>query len=159
MSEQERMPQNDDAINQEAATGHPGQATNGERTEADREDSETERIPSQTTNGGQSEAGATAGRTTVAGQPGSDGLIAEGEASDYRGRWDAIQGNFVDDPKKSVTEADDLVGQVIDSVTSRFTEQRQTLESQWSQGGDASTEDLRRALQQYRAFFERLLVS
>jgi hypothetical protein len=86
-------------------------------------------------------------------------LIAEGEASDYRGRWDAIQGNFVDDPKKSVTEADDLVGQVIDSVTSRFTEQRQTLESQWSQGGDASTEDLRRALQQYRAFFERLLVS
>jgi hypothetical protein len=141
--------------------------TNGEYLEAertstqaaDREHSEAERPSGQTTNGEQSEAGRAARQTAVAGQPGSESLIAESEVSDYRGRWDTIQGNFVDDPKKSVTEADNLVGQVIESVTSRFAEQRQKLESQWSQGSDASTEDLRLALQQYRAFFERLLVS
>jgi hypothetical protein len=32
------------------------------------------------------------------------------------------------------------------------------LESQWNQGSDVSTEDLRKALQHYRSFFNRLVV-
>jgi hypothetical protein len=32
------------------------------------------------------------------------------------------------------------------------------LEGQWNQGNDVSTEDLRKALQRYRSFFNRLVV-
>ena len=38
-----------------------------------------------------------------------------------------------------------------------FADERSSLESQWDQGDDISTEDLRVALQRYRSFFDRLL--
>ncbi len=38
-----------------------------------------------------------------------------------------------------------------------FADERSKLESQWGRGDDISTEDLRQALRQYRAFFDRLL--
>jgi hypothetical protein len=33
-----------------------------------------------------------------------------------------------------------------------------SLKNQWDKGSDASTEDLRMALQRYRSFFNRLIV-
>ena len=38
-----------------------------------------------------------------------------------------------------------------------FSEERSKLEKQWDRGDEVSTEDLRVALQRYRAFFHRLL--
>jgi hypothetical protein len=38
-----------------------------------------------------------------------------------------------------------------------FARERGSLEKQWESGETASTEDLRMALQRYRAFFNRLL--
>jgi hypothetical protein len=38
-----------------------------------------------------------------------------------------------------------------------FAEERSLLERQWDRGDNVSTEDLRVALQRYRAFFGRLL--
>jgi hypothetical protein len=40
---------------------------------------------------------------------------------------------------------------------SSFSEERSRLEDQWDRGDDVTTEDLRTALQKYRAFFGRLL--
>jgi hypothetical protein len=56
-----------------------------------------------------------------------------------------------------VREADELVANVLKSVTMSFHERRTSLEKQWNGGGSASTEDLRLALKSYRSFFERLL--
>jgi hypothetical protein len=39
-----------------------------------------------------------------------------------------------------------------------FADEHSSLESQWNQGEDVSTEDLRKALQHYRSFFNRLVV-
>ncbi|MEV4264128.1 hypothetical protein [Kribbella sp. NPDC049584] len=83
-------------------------------------------------------------------------LVAEDAVVDYRARWDVIQQGFVDDPRKAVTEADSLVDDVLKNLADSFDRQRQGLEQQWS-GGEPSTEDLRSALQRYRAFFQRLL--
>ena len=83
-------------------------------------------------------------------------LVAEEAVVDYRARWDVIQQGFVDDPRKAVTEADSLVDDVLKNLADSFDRQRQGLEQQWS-GGEPSTEDLRSALQRYRAFFQRLL--
>jgi hypothetical protein len=84
-------------------------------------------------------------------------LFETNAAEKFRTRWLAIQSKFVDDPKASVRDADDLVADVIQGITSSFADRRGTLEQNWNGGEEASTEDLRQALKQYRSFFDRLL--
>lgn len=84
-------------------------------------------------------------------------LFEEESAEKFRTRWLAIQSKFVDDPSESVKQADTLVADVIEGITSNFADRRGTLEQQWRGGGATSTEDLRIALKQYRSFFNRLL--
>jgi hypothetical protein len=78
-------------------------------------------------------------------------------AKDFRSRWDAVQRGFVDDPGQSVRQADELVAQVMKSLTETFSRERAKLEAQVDQTDKASTENLRVALRRYRSFFERLL--
>jgi hypothetical protein len=84
-------------------------------------------------------------------------LFPEKQASDFRTRWTDIQTGFVDEPRRSVEQADALVAEVIKRLADSFPEERSRLEGQWGRGDDVSTEDLRVALQRYRAFFDRLL--
>jgi hypothetical protein len=84
-------------------------------------------------------------------------LFEEKDLTGYRGRWDEIQTGFVDEPRQAVEQADELVADLVRQITSSFSDSRSKLESQWSEGEDVSTEDLRVALMQYRAFFNRLL--
>jgi hypothetical protein len=84
-------------------------------------------------------------------------LFEEDAARKFRSRWTAIQSKFVDDPRDSVKQADDLVADIIKNVTMNFAERRITLEKQWNNGENISTEDMRQALKRYRSFFERLL--
>jgi hypothetical protein len=74
-----------------------------------------------------------------------------------RTRWNEIQGKFVDEPRSAVQQADALVSEVIEKINQMFRNERSTLEGQWKQGNDVSTEDLRKALQHYRSFFNRLV--
>jgi len=84
-------------------------------------------------------------------------LFDEHEGSDLRSRWQQVQADFVDDPKASVQRADELVATSIKRLAEIFAKERSNLEATWSQGGEASTEDLRQALRRYRSFFDRLL--
>ncbi|MEU4291146.1 hypothetical protein AB0E63_23220 [Kribbella sp. NPDC026596] len=83
-------------------------------------------------------------------------LVAPDAVVDFRARWEVIQQGFVDDPRQAVTEADNLVDDLLKRLSDTFESQHQDLEKQWSDGAP-STEDLRSALQRYRAFFQRLL--
>lgn len=73
--------------------------------------------------------------------------------------WQSIQGEFVDDPRKSVAQAHELVDDLMQRIIDSFSEERAALERQWARGEDVSTEELRLCLQRYRAFFSRLLPS
>lgn len=84
-------------------------------------------------------------------------LFEDESARKFRSRWQVIQGKFVDDPRDSVKQADDLVADIIKNVTMSFADRRIALEKQWNSGEDISTEDMRQALKRYRSFFERLL--
>jgi polyhydroxyalkanoate synthesis regulator phasin len=86
-------------------------------------------------------------------------LLAQGEAEEFRGRWQSIQSDFVDEPERSVQEADELVTQLMQQLTQTFQQEREALESQFKQQDEVSTEELRVALQRYRSFFERLLTT
>ncbi len=84
-------------------------------------------------------------------------LFPDHEASEMRGRWDDIQASFVDQPRKAVEQADQLVATAIQRLAQSFSDERGRLEGQWAKGKDVNTEDLRVALQRYRSFFTRLL--
>jgi hypothetical protein len=84
-------------------------------------------------------------------------LFPENESRDFHKRWTEIQTGFVDEPRQAVERADQLVAQVIKRLADSFARERSRLEGQWGRGDNVSTEDLRVALQRYRAFFDRLL--
>jgi len=85
-------------------------------------------------------------------------LFADDETQRFRTRWTDIQAEFVDEPRRSVEKADQLVAETIKRLAEIFAGERDKLEHQWSRGQDSvSTEDLRIALRRYRSFFDRLL--
>jgi hypothetical protein len=86
-----------------------------------------------------------------------EALFEDDEAQKFRTQWLNIQSKFVDNPRESVREADELVASVLKTVTMGFHNRRSSLEKQWNSGGNISTEDLRLALKRYRSFFDRLL--
>lgn len=85
-------------------------------------------------------------------------LLPRDVLDDFRARWEKIQVGFVDQPQQSVQAAHDLVDQLVDCLSQSFTRQREGLEGSWSRG-EADTEALRKSLQQYRSFFNRLLAT
>ena len=105
----------------------------------------------------QEQAAADAARAAPRAPDAAQPLFGEKESQEFRARWDAIQTAFVDEPRKAVEQADNLVAQSIQRLASVFADERNRLESQWGQGSDVDTEDLRIALQRYRSFFGRLL--
>lgn len=84
-------------------------------------------------------------------------LFPDAEAGELRQRWDSVQASFVDEPRKAVEQADELVASAMKRLAESFASERSNLEAQWDRGDSVSTEDLRIALQKYRSFFGRLL--
>jgi hypothetical protein len=71
------------------------------------------------------------------------------------GRWPDIQAMFVDDPRASVEQAAGLVDDCVEALVVSVKERQHALLSDW-QGTGTDTEQLRTALQRYRAFWSRL---
>ena len=86
-------------------------------------------------------------------------LFSDSDVNDLRGRWSNVQSEFVDEPRRAVEEADELVATVMQRLADGFASERSNLEKQWDKGDNVSTEDLRLALQRYRSFFDRLLAA
>ena len=84
-------------------------------------------------------------------------LFSDSDVRDLRSRWSNVQTGFVDEPRRAVQEADNLVASVMKRLAEGFAAERANLEKQWDRGDNVSTEDLRIALQRYRSFFDRLL--
>lgn len=84
-------------------------------------------------------------------------LFSESEMGAFRSQWNTIQTGFVDEPRRTVEDADKLVATVMQRLAEGFAHERSGLEKQWDRGDNVSTEYLRLALQRYRSFFDRLL--
>ena len=84
-------------------------------------------------------------------------LLSTDEGKDFRSRWQNVQIGFVDEPRRAVEQADELVAQLMQHLAQSFSDQRSRLESEWEHSDKVSTEELRLALRRYRSFFDRLL--
>ena len=70
-------------------------------------------------------------------------------------RWHEIQAMFVDDPRSSAEMAAGLVDDSVQALVVFVREQQDSLLAAWH-GENAGTEELRTAVQHYRAFSDRL---
>jgi hypothetical protein len=88
-------------------------------------------------------------------------LLSKRQAQDLQARWDTIQTSFIEQPCGAVQDADGLVASAIQQLEETFAAHRGQLGQQWSRDNrfseDASVEDLRLTLQQYRLLFTRLI--
>ena len=84
-------------------------------------------------------------------------LMKTEDEENFRSRWNSIQTGFVDEPRGSVEQADELVAELMQHLARSFSDQRSNLETQWQRSEQVSTEELRGALRRYRSFFDRLL--
>jgi hypothetical protein len=83
-------------------------------------------------------------------------LIPAERAESYNSRWNELKSEFVDEPRRAVRGANELVGEVLDELEELFRNQRADLEHGLD-SEQTTTEDLRQALGRYRSFFDRLL--
>ncbi|WP_433387232.1 hypothetical protein [Micromonospora sp. KLBMP9576] len=91
---------------------------------------------------------------TVAAEPAS--LFEPDMAQDFRDRWRDVQLRFVDDPRAAAGEAQSLVDEAIQALSSALSAQKNKL-SGWQDAGSADTEHIRMALRHYRDFLDRVL--
>jgi hypothetical protein len=90
-------------------------------------------------------------------EPRNEALFSPDETEHFRSEWTNVQGSFVDEPRRAVEQADELVASAIKRLTEVFAQERAKLEQEWGHREDVSTEDFRQALRRYRSFFDRLL--
>jgi hypothetical protein len=83
-------------------------------------------------------------------------IWSEDTVNDMRGRWQAVQLRFVDDPAAVTGEMQALVGEAVQTLSAALTDRQRELDS-WSRSGGHDTEQLRIAVQRYRDFYELLL--
>lgn len=74
---------------------------------------------------------------------------------DVDGRWQVIKSQFLDSPREAAAAADELVAEVIGSITRRLDQQRAELGDLWRHD-DTDTESLRTVMLRYREVLDRL---
>jgi hypothetical protein len=139
---------------QRTETGHRKLSTKDMAAAMDRDDTRDEGLREERTENDNRVAANTDGTSkTEELSP----LLSPQETGEFRSRWSSIQTAFVDEPRKTVEQADELVAEIMQRLAQSFSDQRTNLERQWERSDEVSTEELRLALRRYRSFFDRLL--
>ncbi len=91
------------------------------------------------------------------GQPPSEPVLGSAQIDDLRRRWDTAQAGFVDDPRRAVEVADDMLAEAVAALQAALDGRRRDVAEPWRDDEGASTDALLAAFQQYRATFDRVL--
>lgn len=83
-------------------------------------------------------------------------LWAEQTAQGFRERWRDVQLRFVDDPRGAAGEAQTLLAEVVDALSTAAARQKSELDA-WSSADGGDTEQLRVVVRRYREFLDRVL--
>ncbi|MCW3844880.1 hypothetical protein ONA70_32875 [Micromonospora yasonensis] len=106
---------------------------------------------------GVTDAAAPGARPTLGVVPADAATLFPAEtAQGFRDRWRDVQLRFVDDPKAAVGEAQSLVDEAMEALSTALREQKSKLGG-WQESGSADTEQLRVAVRGYRDFLDRVL--
>ena len=95
---------------------------------------------------------ATPERPVVATESEDISLLPEDISTGFRSRWDMIQSGFVDDPRRAVDQAGELVEEALGKLNAVFADKRKNLQ----RGETIPTEELRQTLRHYRLLLNQL---
>ena len=98
-------------------------------------------------------------RTPVAGRPDDGPTLSTDQIAGLRRRWGAVQAGFVDDPRRAVEVADDILAEAVGALQAAIDDRRREVAEPWRDDVNASTDALIVAFQSYRSVFERVLSS
>lgn len=84
-------------------------------------------------------------------------LLKKGMVDDLRNRWNVIQLQFVDSPCSAIEQGDTLIAEVIEEISQSLSNIQNSLDQQWLNHDEITTEELRIVLQNYRSILNRLL--
>jgi hypothetical protein len=135
----------------------PDQQADTQSTEAKGQSSQGSADGEQMAGGSSGSASDEPDRTGDDAQDKPDPLLDQDEQERFRQRWSEIQASFIDQPQRSVEEANTLVADLTDRLVSSFRSEQSELEDHWSRDEEVTTEELRTTLRRYRSFFGRLL--
>ncbi|MEZ0107641.1 hypothetical protein ABH920_001633 [Catenulispora sp. EB89] len=82
-------------------------------------------------------------------------LLPSDDKHTFLSRWNTIQIGFVEDPAQSVRDADALIEEISAAYVNAIAERRNALSATWQ--SDAGTEEMRRAVLQYRSLLGVIL--
>jgi len=82
-------------------------------------------------------------------------LLPSDDKRTFLSRWNTIQIGFVEDPAQSVRDADALIEEISAAYVNAIAERRNALNATWQ--SDAGTEEMRRAVLQYRSLLGVIL--
>ncbi|GAA0375732.1 hypothetical protein [Micromonospora gifhornensis] len=98
----------------------------------------------------------TANGSSAAVPAGAATLFDDTTAQGFRDRWRDVQLRFVDDPRAAAGEAQTLVDEAMQALSTALTQHKEKLGS-WQEAGATDTEQLRVAVREYRDFLDRVL--
>ncbi len=81
-------------------------------------------------------------------------LLADTE--ELRSDWQAIKAGFIDSPRDSVAQAENVIDEVIDKLVAVLRARQDRTRDTWDRDG-RDTESLRQALLTYQALFNRII--
>lgn len=83
-------------------------------------------------------------------------LLKCDDIDELKASWDSIQVEFVDEPRKSVEEAEALLVKTLEMVDNALKAEHSSLTEHFINHDDVSTEELRVTLQSYRKLLNRI---
>jgi hypothetical protein len=83
--------------------------------------------------------------------------FCKADIDEMRSRWNTIQIQFVESPCTAVEQGDALIGEVMERFSQMLSDHQESLNQQWINHDDITTEELRTTLLNYRALLEHLL--
>ncbi len=78
------------------------------------------------------------------------------EYDDYRRRFDAIQAEFIEDPRAAVQKADSLMAEVVEHMIDALRNRMQGIHGDVSADGEVDTERLRLVMRSYRQLIDSM---
>lgn len=78
------------------------------------------------------------------------------EYNDYRQRFDAVQAEFIEEPRAAVQKAETLMGEVVERMIDALHNRMQSIHNDVSGDGEVDTERLRLVMRSYRELIDAM---
>ena len=82
-------------------------------------------------------------------------LVDHASMADFERRWHAVQADFVEDPRRAVGEAGNLMAELMDHVSKNLRQRRTELGK--DRDGESDTEAMRLEMRRYKELMNRML--